>query len=129
MRAIVENILGIRGQLNTGRYLGLPSLIGKSKRLVFGFLRERLLRKRLQGWQGKILSQSGKEILIKAVGQAIPSYCMSTFLLPKSLADELQKIMNSFWWGTRADGEGRLNWFRRDRLCDKGEGGIGFRSL
>ena len=36
-RTIVENIMGIRGQLNTGRYLGLPSLIGKSKRLVFGF--------------------------------------------------------------------------------------------
>ena len=64
------------------------------------------------------------------MGQAIPSYCRSTFLLPKSLADELQKIMNSFWWGTRANGERRLNWFRWDRLCDKkGEGAIGFRSL
>ena len=35
------------------------------------------------------------------MAQAIPSYCKSAFLLPPStLQDEIQKIMNSFWWGS-----------------------------
>ena len=39
---LVISILGVQSHLNTGRYLGLPSLIGKSKREVFGFLKDRL---------------------------------------------------------------------------------------
>ena len=36
------------------------------------------------------LSRAGKEVLIKSIAQAILSYFMSTFQLPKSLCDELQ---------------------------------------
>ena len=45
--------------------------------------------------QPKHLSKAGKEILIKSCAQAIPSHCMSIFLLPASLEDQLQKMMNS----------------------------------
>ena len=71
---VKENISGIlrdNTPLNTSRYLGFPSLIGKSKRAVFEFLKDRLIR-RLQNWHGKLLSQAGKEILIKVMGQVIP---------------------------------------------------------
>ena len=47
-RDFISNILGVSTPLNTRRYLGLLSLIGKSKRVVFGFLRDRLWR-HLQG--------------------------------------------------------------------------------
>ena len=89
-RDLVTSILGVQSHLNIGRYLGLPSLIRKSKREVFGFLKDRL-RSQTQGWQNKLLSQAEKEILIKAVSQAIPSYCMSTFLLPKTHKLDLLK--------------------------------------
>ena len=83
----VSSILGVVNPLNTGRYIELLSLIGKSKRqLLLGFLRDRP-RRRVQGWQNRLLSQAGKEILIKAVGQAIPAYCMGTFMLPKMLGN------------------------------------------
>ena len=62
----IATILGVTNPLNTGRYLGLSSLVGRSKRQIFGFLHDRL-RKRFQGWQGKLLSQAGKEVLIKAL--------------------------------------------------------------
>ena len=91
--------LGVTSSIDTGRHLGLPSLIGKSRRAIFGFLRDRLWKK-LQGWKNHFLSIEGKEILIKSVAQATPSYCMPTFLLLATLCDELQSMMNSFGWGT-----------------------------
>ena len=46
----IVTILEVTNPLNTGRYLGLPSLVGRSKRQIFGFLRDKL-RKRFQGWR------------------------------------------------------------------------------
>ena len=61
-------------------YLGLSTLIGRRKYETFAFLKERVWRK-LQGWKGKLLSRAGKEVLIKAVAQSIPTYTMGGFLV------------------------------------------------
>lgn len=53
------------------RYLGLPVSIGISKKKTFAYLKQRIWC-RVQGWQEKMLSKAGKEILVKAVAQAIP---------------------------------------------------------
>ena len=79
-------------------YLGLPSLVGQSKKNTFHALKERLDNK-LSGWKEKMLSQAGKEILIKAVAQAIPTYTMSVFKLPDTLCDKMTCMVHSFWWG------------------------------
>lgn len=42
-------------------------------------------------------SIGGREVLIKYVLQAIPTYCMSIFQIPQPLGDELKKMMNSDW--------------------------------
>lgn len=55
------------------RYLGLPTIIGKSMKVIFACLKERIW-KNLQGWKEKLLSRPRKEISIKAVAQAIPTY-------------------------------------------------------
>ena len=47
-------------------YLGLPSLVGRSKCSTFRALKEKLNNK-LSGWKEKLLSHASKEILIKAV--------------------------------------------------------------
>ena len=60
-------------------YLGLPTLVGRSKYHTFSYLKDRI-RKKLQGWKGKLLSRAGKEILIKAVAQSIPTYTLSVLL-------------------------------------------------
>ena len=74
----IFSILGPMIDLRRTKYLGLPSLIGRSKKQVFSSLKERVGQK-LAGWKGKLLSMGGKEILIKAVAQAIPTYTMSCF--------------------------------------------------
>ena len=60
------------------KYLGLPTMIGRSKNGAMQSLKDRVL-KRVKGWKEKLLSTGGKEVLIKAVAQAIPIYIISCF--------------------------------------------------
>ena len=60
------NILGLMQDSRHNKYLGLPTIIGKSKAQVFAELQDRV-GKKLAGWKGKLLSIGGREILIKAV--------------------------------------------------------------
>ncbi|XP_041009451.1 uncharacterized protein LOC121253512 [Juglans microcarpa x Juglans regia] len=60
------------------RYLGLPPVVGKGEKKTFSDLKHKVWSK-LQAWKEKVLSQGGKEILIKAVALSIPSYTMSCF--------------------------------------------------
>jgi hypothetical protein len=59
----------------TEKYLGLPSLVGDITD-CFQHLIERICQ-RINGWNEKLLSIGWKEILLKAIAQAIPAYPMS----------------------------------------------------
>lgn len=48
------------------KYLGLPSFIGREKKACFTKVQERIWA-RMQGWKEKLMSQAGKEVMIKAV--------------------------------------------------------------
>ena len=97
------------------KYLGLPSIIGISKKLVFAEIKEKVSKK-LAGWKGKLLSMGGKEVLIKAVAQAIPTYTMTCFQLPKTLCEDLEKLMRSFWWGQKHQ-EIKMAWIGWKTMC------------
>jgi hypothetical protein len=60
----------------TDKYLGLPSLVGIDIIDCFQHLIERICQ-RINGWNEKLLSIGWKEILLKAIAQAIPAYPMS----------------------------------------------------
>lgn len=51
------------------------------------------------GWKEKLLSRGGKEVLIKAVLQAIPTYEMFIFKLPSMLCREIHSIIKKFLVG------------------------------
>ena len=122
------DILGPMQDSRHSKYLGLPSIIGKSKIEVFAEIKERVGRK-LSGWKEKILSIGGREILIKAVAQAVPTYTMSYFQLRKGLCDEIENMMRKFWWGQRGQ-ESKVAWVSWRKLCkSKLKGGMGFRNL
>lgn len=111
----IANLLEVRITMGTGKYLRLPSLVGRVKKGVFSFIKERVW-KRITSWSGKSLSQAGREILIKSVAQAIPSYCMSIYFLPHTLCDEIQKMLNSFWWGSKNRTTRGINWLSWEKL-------------
>lgn len=101
--------------------------MGRSKREVFGWLRERFWDK-TRGFGEKSLSKAGKEVLIKSVLQAIPTYVMGCFRLPDYLLHELESIIAQFWWGEGR--ERKIHWVNWDILCEsKRDGGMGFRDL
>lgn len=75
-------------------------LIGKGKRKAFNRIKDLVGRKMVK-WKGKLLSNAGREILIKVVAQAIPTYTMSCFKLLDSLCKELNSMMSNFWWGQK----------------------------
>lgn len=60
MRVILIEILGVRNSLNMGRYLGLPSLVGREKQHIFNYVKDRLWQK-LQAWRVKKLSRTSKQ--------------------------------------------------------------------
>ncbi|XP_072094057.1 uncharacterized protein [Arachis hypogaea] len=85
-RVNIEEIMGMQTWENPGKYLGLPAHWGRSKALAW--LEERIDNK-IEGWKERLLNQAGKETLIKAVIQAIPSYTMSIVLLPKNFCQRI----------------------------------------
>ena len=81
---------------------------------------------KVSGWKEKILTHVGKEILIKSVAQAVHSYTMSCFLLPKKLCEELTGVIRQFWWGQMRN-EKKIAWLSWDTMCTpKDRGGLGF---
>lgn len=75
------------------------------------------------------MSQEGKEVFIKSMLQAIQTYAMSCFLLPKSLCEELESIFAKFWWQKRKGRKG-IRWCQWKFMCQsKKEGGMGFKSM
>lgn len=73
---------------------------------------------------------AGREVLIKSTAQAILAYCMSMYLLPSILGNEIQRKLNSFWWGSGNTQARGVNWLAWDKLTlSKRCGGMGFRNL
>ena len=56
-----------------------------------------------------MLSNASKEILIKSVAQAMPTYKMSVFKLPNTLCDEITSMVHKFWWG-QTNERNKMEW-------------------
>lgn len=62
----IKEALGLQEIVQYDKYIGLPSLVGRKKKESFNFIKE-IVRRKLQEWEGNLLSQAGREVLIKAV--------------------------------------------------------------
>jgi hypothetical protein len=104
----------------------LPLFFGKSKSTAFKIFWRKF--RKIEGWCAKTLSQAGCIVLIKSVAATIPSYAMSSFLLPISLSSSLDKIFKKIWWGFPKDKSKNLSLQSWSSICLSREvGGLGFR--
>ncbi|XP_033141159.1 uncharacterized protein LOC117131994 [Brassica rapa] len=121
-------LLGIHNEGGGGKYLGIPEQFGRKKAEILKYVTEKVKAK-TQRWQNKFLSPAGKEVLIKFVASGTPVYPMNTFKLLKSFCDDINNILEKFWWG-KDDGSKGMHWFAWDRMSQpKKEGGMGFRDI
>lgn len=127
-KQMVCDMLQVMKETMSEQYLGLPVHVRKSKIGKFAYLKDRIW-KRMRGWNEKFLSWVGKEIMIKAVAQAIPTFAMGCFDLTKALCDQISTMICLFWWNQQ-EGKHKIHWLSRDRLMlPKEEGGLGFRDI
>ncbi|KAK4404464.1 hypothetical protein Sango_0815000 [Sesamum angolense] len=109
----LANLLRIQLENKHEKYLGLPAIAFRSKKTFFALLKD-IIWKRIHGWHEKTLSQAGKATSIESVVQAIPSYAMSCFHLPKTLPKKFQSLEADFFCH---DGDRRrTHWIAWDKL-------------
>ncbi|KAL0451733.1 UNVERIFIED_CONTAM: Retrovirus-related Pol polyprotein from type-1 retrotransposable element R2 [Sesamum latifolium] len=126
-RNAIQDVLQIRLERRHDLYLRLPSVVDKSRRVVFQSIWDRVWQ-RISGWNELTFSQAGKKILIKAVAQAIPTYAMGCFRLPTLLIKEIQSMIANYWWHN--EDLKKIHWISWSKLSrQKVFGGMGFRDL
>ncbi|KAL1191046.1 putative ribonuclease H protein [Cardamine amara subsp. amara] len=128
IKSQLKGLIGITKEGGINNYLGIPESLGGSKCKIFNYVRERL-NERINGWSSNFLSKGGKEIMIKSVALALPSYVMSCFKIPQDLTYKLSSAISKYWWSSNGKDRG-LHWLAWEKMCKpKSDGGMGFRCL
>lgn len=124
----MKQTLNIQVEAFSERYLGLPMAVGRITSGTFDHLGERSHGK-MQGSSERNMACAGREVLLKSVIQAIPTFSMSCFLLTKKVCGQLTSCMAKYWWSSSID-KRSLHWISWDKLATpKEKGGMGFREF
>ncbi|XP_057724033.1 uncharacterized mitochondrial protein AtMg00310-like [Arachis stenosperma] len=127
-RLAIAQTLNIEHIGTQEKYLGLPSIVQKSKKATFGAIKDKV-QKRIMGWKRSLLSSGGRHTLLRAVGEAIPNYTLSCFKLPDTLLTEIHSMLLQFWWGKKG-AERRIVWIKWDTMTRlKKDGGLRIKDL
>ena len=128
MNEDIRTMLGAQIMIDCEWYLGLPMVGGKSKVGTFEEILE-WITKRVIDWKEKYIAKAGREVLIKTVVQAILTYSMSIFRIPKAVCDGINSVLAKYWWGQTRN-EKKIHWNNWGKLCSpKNKGGMGFQDL
>ncbi|RVW14425.1 LINE-1 retrotransposable element ORF2 protein [Vitis vinifera] len=109
-------------------YLGLP-LGGNPKACGFWDPVVERISSRLDGWQKAYLSFGGRITLIQSCLTHLPSYFLSLFKIPASVAAKIERLQRDFLWSGVGEGK-RDHLVRWDVVCKpKTIGGLGLGNI
>jgi len=124
----LADILGCEVVSLPAKYLGLPlGASYKSTRMWDGVIEK--IEKRLASWKRLYLSKGGRVTLIKSTLSNLPTYYMSLFPIPGSVAARIEKLHRDFLWGGLGE-EVKFHLVNWAKVCTPiSEGGLGIRNL
>jgi alkylhydroperoxidase/carboxymuconolactone decarboxylase family protein YurZ len=87
------------------------------------------IKKLVNEYAAKNLSGAAREVLVKAIYQAIPMYSMSCFRLSKKTCKKITSVVARYWWGGD-ELKRKIHWKKwSDIAIPKRAGGMNFRDF
>jgi len=98
LREGIKAVLEVQSDVFESKYLGLPTPEGRMKDEKFQPIMDRF-GKRCNDYSERYMSYAAKEVHVKSVVQALPTFTMSVFMLSKGFCAKYEKMIRNFWWG------------------------------
>ncbi|KAA3488630.1 reverse transcriptase [Gossypium australe] len=90
------NMLSMQVVDKLNNYFGFPLHIGNKKSLPFNDILNRFSC-RINSWSKRLLSYGGREVFIKSILQALPTYAFSIFLTLRRVVEDMNSKIRRMW--------------------------------
>ncbi|XP_056691844.1 uncharacterized protein [Spinacia oleracea] len=124
---LFKSILRMPQVSQFGQHLGVPIDCVGSKRSHFNYLIDKV-SELITSWNGVLISQVQKMVLINTVIVATVSHVMMSLDIPITIVNKIDSLIATFFWAKQ--GHKGMHWIRKSILhLPRGMGGLGIRHL